>query len=114
VFLLQYETDAVTWLANVAYTRNNYKLAADRAAWRSDLVRLSAAALVKVHEKTRLFADIGAATHGDRFSNALANYFLMGIIYSPKKDIDFNLGRKFAISRPETDRAWTIGATFRF
>ena len=113
-FIATYEAEPVTWLANVAYTRNNYKLAADRADFRSDLVRLSAAALFKVHEKARLFADIGATTNSDRTSNTPPAYFLTGLIYSPNKDTDFDLGVKFSLNRPEIDRTLSIGATFRF
>ncbi len=109
-----YEAEPVTWLANVAYTRNNYKLAADDAALRRDLVRVSAAALVKVHEKARSFADLGSATNPDRASSKRPAYFLTGLIYSPNKDIDFDLGVKFGISNPEVDRTGSIGATFRF
>jgi hypothetical protein len=112
--ILTYEAEPVTWLANVAYTRNNYKLAADSAANRSDLVRVSAAALFKVHDKARLFADIGSTTNSDRTSNTPPAYFLTGFIYSPNKDIDFDLGVKFGINRPEVDRTWSVGATFRF
>lgn len=112
--ILTYEAEPVTLLANVAYTRNNYKLAADSAANRSDLIRVSAAALVKMHDKARLFADIGANTNSDRASNTPPAYFLTGFIYSPNKDVDFDLGVKFGINRPEVDRTWSIGATFRF
>jgi predicted porin len=113
-FIATYDAEPVTWMANVAYMRNNYKLAADRAANRSDLVRISAAALVKVGDKARVFADIGGATNSDRTSNTRPAYFLTGLIYSPNKDIDFDVGVKFGISNPEIDRAWSIGATFRF
>ena len=77
-------------------------------------MRVSAAALVKVHEKARLFADLGAATNPDRASSKKPAYFLTGLIYSPNKDIDFDLGVKFGISNPEVDRTWSMGATFRF
>lgn len=108
------EAEPVTWLANVAYLRNNYKLAADHLANRSDLVRVSAAALVKVGGKARLFADIGSASNSDRTSNTRPAYFLTGLIYSPNKDIDFDVGVKFGINNPEIDRTWSIGATLRF
>ncbi len=112
--IMTYDADPVTLLANVAYMRNNYKLAVDRQALRSDLVRFSAAALFKVHENARLFADIGSATNADRTSNKSPAYFLFGLIYSPNKDIDFDAGYKLGINNPEIDRTWSIGATFRF
>ena len=112
--ILMYDAGPVTWLANVVYARNNYKLAAASAANRSDLARVSAAALFKVHDKARLFTDIGLTTNSDRTSNTPPAYFLTGFIYSPNKDIDLDLGMKFGINRPEVDRTWSIGATFRF
>lgn len=113
-FIAAYEAEPVTWLTNVTYMHNNYKLVADQLANRSNLVRLSAAALLKVGEKARVFADIGTATNSDRTSNTNASYFLTGFIYSPNKDVDFDLGVKFGISNPEVDRTWSMGATFRF
>jgi hypothetical protein len=61
-FIVTYEMEPVTLLANLAYFRNYYKLAIDKAAFRSDLNRVSAAALVKVHENVRLFGDVGSTT----------------------------------------------------
>lgn len=112
--IMTHEAEPLTWLANVAYTRNNYRLAAASAANRPDLVRISAAALVKVHDKARWFADIGRTTNSDRASNTAPAYFLTGLIYSPNKDIDYDLGVKFGISQPEIDRTWSVGASFRF
>jgi hypothetical protein len=113
-FIVTYEAEPVTWLANIAYLRNNYKLAADEAALRSNLNRVSAAALVKVHEKVRLFGDVGSTTNADRTSNKRPAYFLFGLIYSPNKDIDFDAGLKLGLNNPEVDRTWSIGVTFRF
>jgi hypothetical protein len=113
-FLATYDTEPVTWLANITYIRNNYAPVASSVALRTDLVRLSAAALVNVHDKVRLFADSGATLHADRLSDTPPAYFLTGLIYSPNKDVDVNFGVKFAINRLEVDRTWSIGATFRF
>jgi hypothetical protein len=112
--IMAYEAEPVTWLANVAYLRNNYKLAADENALRSNLYRLSAAALVKVHEKARLFVDVGSTTNADNTSNTRPAYFLFGAIYSPNKDLDLDVGLKLRLKGPEADRTLSIGATYRF
>jgi hypothetical protein len=112
--LLAYEANPVTLLANVGYTRNNYKLTADQNALRSNLLSVSAAALFQVHDKAKVFADIGSITNADRTSNTSPAYFMFGLIYSPNKDIDLDVGLKFGINKPEVDRTWSIGATFRF
>lgn len=112
--LTAYEAAPFTWLANVAYQRSNYKLPADRAALRSDLVRVSAAALVKVHEKTRLFGDVGSTTNVKRASNRRSAYVLLGLIYSPSKNVDLDAGLRFGFNDTEVDRVWSVGTTFRF
>ncbi len=112
--ILTYEMEPMTLLANVAYFRNNYKLDADKTAFRSNLNRVSAAALVKVHEKVRLFGDVGSTTNADRTVSTRPAYFLFGAIYSPNKDLDLDVGLKLGLNSPEVDRTWSIGATFRF
>ncbi len=112
--IMTYEMEPVTLLANVAYLRNNYRLAADKAAFRADLNRVSAAALVKVHQHVRLFGDIGSTTNAERSVSQRPAYFLFGAIYSPNKDVDLDVGLKFGLNNSEVDRTWSIGATFRF
>lgn len=112
--LLAYEANPVTLLTNVGYTRNNYKLTTDQNALRSNLLSVSAAALFQVHGKAKIFADIGFITNADRTSNTSPTYIMFGLIYSPNKDIDLDVGLKLGINKPEVDRTWSIGATFRF
>lgn len=113
-----YEADPWAVFANLAYARQRYELAADAAASRDNLWRLSAGATLAVRKDLRLAGEAGVRTNEARddpfFPGRRAAFAMAGLIYSPAENIDLDIGVRKALNRAETDIVFLIGATFRW
>jgi hypothetical protein len=100
--------------ANVGYHRDQYARTEDRDASRADLWHVSAAATGEVAPGLQLVGDVGAETNPDRASRTWPAYALGGVIYSPREDLDLDVGVKVGLTAPEPDLAGRLGLTWRF
>jgi len=116
--LADYETGPWVWLANVAYTRPRFKLPADQVAYRGDLWRLSAGAEYALREDVRLAGELGVRTNETRNNPFLpgrnGQFAMLGVIWSPTKNLDFDVGLRKGLNRAETDTVILAGATVRW
>ncbi len=94
---------------NLGYLRNENKLDERESIW-----RLSLATEYTLSEKTRLAANIGMETNPDKSSDREPAFGLLGLIYSPQKDLDLSGGVKAGLNDVETDLSVLAGVTLRF
>jgi len=113
-----YEAEPWTFLGNIAYTQARYKLAQDAANSRSDLWRVSGGVAYALTGEVRLVGELGARTNeskNDAFLPGSNGQFAMvGVIYSPGKNLDLDAGFRKNLNNAEFDKAFLVGATFRW
>jgi hypothetical protein len=116
--ILAYETDPWTVLANVAYQRARFALPSERDANRANVWRVSAGVEYELVEEFRLVGEAGVRSNpakDDPFERAATFRFAMlGFIFSPSEDVDFDLGIRRRVNGAEPDTALLAGATFRW
>jgi len=108
------EHDSFAVTLNVGYFYNKYGSAADRDASRSGIWIVSALATYEVLKGLKLGFDLGASTNKDRADSTIPAYALAGAIYTLNGNVDFGLGLKFGITKPEPDFSGTAGVTIKF
>jgi len=112
--------DAAPWLlhGNLGVTLNRYALQAERDTNRGTVLRISAAAWYVLNERWKLIADTGAAQSFLKTEHAYPGFFMTGVIYSPAKHIDLDIGMRFGIGcrqcQTSIDRQLGVGLTTRF
>ncbi len=99
---------------NLGYIHNEYKLQADDDANRKDLWHVSFASQVEVVKGLKAVANFGMERNHDKTSVTNPAFILGGFIYSVTNSLDFDFGVKGALNRPETDRSYLAGITWRF
>lgn len=117
-FILTQEAKPWTFLANVAYSRVRYKLAADDAANRGHLWRASAGFAYYLRDDLRWVGEVGVRTNSAKDDPFLpgrnGQFAMLGLIYSVSDKIDLDLGVRKRLNRAEFDTALLAGATFRW
>ena len=116
-FLVTQEIDKVTLLGNIAYNRNNYP--SDSAdANRNNLWRVSAGFGYKLTETFSLVGEAGVKTNqaksDDYFPDSAARFGMLGVVYSPNSDMDFDFGIRKGLNKADFDTVYLLGATFRW
>lgn len=111
------EIEKFTLLGNIAYNRNNY--APDlQDANRSDLWRASAGLGYKLTDTFILSGELGVKTNqartDDYFPGATAHFGMLGLVYSPNSDMDFDIGIRKGLNKADYDTAYLLGATIRW
>jgi hypothetical protein len=81
---------------------------------RERIVQVAAAAVYKATEETRLILDLSRTTNPDPTSSASIRYVTLGLIHSPLKNLDLDLGWRHAAGDPAIDRSFMFGATLRW
>lgn len=99
---------------NLAINHNEYKLDDDRDANRKDIWHASLASEAEAVKDLRLVANIGIEKNPDKSSSTDPAFILGGLIYSASENIDLDLGVKFGLNKPETDRTMLAGMALRF
>jgi hypothetical protein len=99
---------------NAAFTRNEFKLDADKEANRHDIWHASAAATWEMVKDLQLVANFGMESNGDNGSKKWPAFILGGVIYSVSENIDFDLGVKAGLNSPEPDLSLLTGVAYRF
>lgn len=116
--LATYEAEPWTFLGNVAYTRANFKDPQTAADSRSDLWRVSAGAAYALTGEVRLVGELGLRANESRndafLPDGTSQFGMLGVIYSPTKKIDLDTGFRKNFNRAEFDKAYLVGATFRW
>jgi hypothetical protein len=117
-FIVGYEAEPWTWLANVEYFRARYRLGQDAADNRANLWRMSTGAAYEVREGARLVGEVGVRTNEARsdpfFPGRYAAFAMVGFIYSPSDKIDLDIGLRKGLNRAEADTVFLVGAAFRW
>jgi hypothetical protein len=112
--ILQQEWEGFFLSANGAYTRNEFRLEADRQTNRRDIWQANAAAGVEVVTDLKAVANIGVETNSDRTSSQWPAFLLGGVIYSVTDAIDIDVGAKWGLNRSEPIFAVLAGIAWRF
>jgi hypothetical protein len=103
-----------TFHANAGYARNEFELAADRAANRADCFHGSLAAAAEVTDGLQLVADVAVERNPDRTATTWPAHALGGAIYSLSDRLDVDVGVKVAINEPATNVVGLAGMAWRF
>ena len=104
------EVGAWTFLTNLGYIRNE----TDFADNQKDIWHASAAAIYTVDEHWKVVANLVADRNTDNDSNNDPVSGIIGVIYSPTKNVDLDLGFKSGLTDSATDWSLLAGTAFRF
>lgn len=66
--------------------------------------------MVDVAPRTKLSLDVGSYRNDDPHSNTNPAFTIIGLIYSPIKNLDLDIGLKKELNKAEVDHAWRLGA----
>jgi long-subunit fatty acid transport protein len=116
--LATYEAEPWTFLGNIAYFQARFKDPQTTADSRRDLWRASAGAAYALTGEVRLVGELGVRTAESRndpfLPDSTSQFGMLGVIYSPAKSIDLDAGFRKNFNRAEFDKAFLVGATFRW
>jgi hypothetical protein len=116
--LATYDAEPWTFLGNVAYSKARFKLPQDAADNQSDLWRVSGGLSYAVAGDVRLVGEAGLRRNESRNDpytpDKTSQFAMIGIIYSPGKNMDFDAGFRKNLNDAEFDSAFLVGATFRW
>jgi hypothetical protein len=104
------EAGPMTFIANVGYIR--YETDVDGAE--KDIWHASIAGVYSLNDHWKLAADIVAERNTSKEADNDPVSAVVGVIYSPTKNIDLDLGVKRGITSSATDWSLMAGTTFRF
>ena len=104
------EAGAWTFLANLGYIRNE----TDSNVAEKDIWHVSAAAIYTLNDHWKIVGDLVAERNTDKDDSSNPVSAITGVIYSPTKNIDLDLGVKAGLTSSATDWAILAGTTFRF
>lgn len=109
--LLNYEWQDWTFLGNLSLATNRVPNAPDQQ--RATVAGISSAALFKVAAAWRLALDMGV-TQGAETNAANVRYVLLGVIYSPKDTLDFDMGLRHNRQSTVRQNTFGLGVTVRY
>jgi len=116
--LATYDAEPWTFLGNVAYSKARFKLPQDAVDNQSDLWRVSGGLSYAVAGDVRLVGEAGLRRNESRNDpytpDKTSQFAMIGIIYSPGKNMDFDAGFRKNLNDAEFDSAFLVGATFRW
>jgi outer membrane putative beta-barrel porin/alpha-amylase len=116
--LATYEAEPWTFLGNIAYTHARFKLPQDAAESRGDLWRVSGGASYALTGGVRVVGELGLRANESRndafLPDSTSQFGMLGVIYSPTRKIDLDTGFRKNFNRAESDKAFLVGATFRW
>jgi len=116
--IVTFEAEPWTLLGNLAYARLRFKRPQDALDERQDLFRLSGGVAYALRKGLKLVGEAGARTNESRDDPFLpgrnGHYAMVGFVYSPSDKIDLDAGFRKSVNHAELDRAFLLGATFRW
>ena len=98
-----------TVLGNIGTTWNNNSLGVRTTRW-----NFSAAALFSPSDELKLAIDMGTYQNADQLNNVNPAFVLLGVIWSPNKALDIDLGIKHGLNDSEVKRNVGAGITLHF
>jgi hypothetical protein len=114
MFITTKEMKPLAFHLNLGYTRNEYKLQADKEANRKGIWHASLASEVEVVKDLKAVANIGMERNPDKTSNTHPAFILGGLIYSISENVAIDAGVKAGLNKPETDMTFLAGIAFKF
>lgn len=113
-----YEAEPWAFLGNVAYAELRFKDAQAGAHSRSDLWLVSAGAAYAFSGELRLVGELGLRSNESRNDpfqpDRTSQFGMLGAIYSPTRKVDLDIGFRKNFNQAELDKAYLVGATFRW
>jgi Putative MetA-pathway of phenol degradation len=103
-----YEGERWIFLGHLGYRRNR-----NSVGDRESIGEISGAVLFKATENLKLLVDANRTTNSDPESDTALRQAVVGVIYSPRKDIDLDAGFRRG-NDPAIDRAVMAGITVRW
>lgn len=104
------ESGPWSFLANLGYIRNE----TDSESSEKNIWHASVAAIYTLNDQWKVAADLVAERNSDKDNKNDPVSSILGVIYSPTKDIDLDCGVKTGLTSSETDWSLLAGVTFRF
>jgi hypothetical protein len=104
------EAGPMTFIANAGYIRNE----TDANTVEKNIWHVSVAGVYSLNEHWKIAADIVAERNTGKDADNDPVSAVAGVIYSPTKNIDLDLGIKRGITSSATDWSLMAGTTFRF
>lgn len=86
----------------------------DNFGAKSELWHASIGGWRQLGGKTKIVADTGMLSEHDGITSRHLGLFTIGVIYSPAKDVDIDVGLRRGLMRADIDYALLTGLTFRF
>jgi hypothetical protein len=99
---------------NLGYTRNEYMLETQKNSCRNDIWHLSLASVVNLTGSFKGVGNIGIETNPDLSTAKHTTFIVGGVIYSPTKTIDLDLGLKGGFNDTTPGSSILAGLTERF
>jgi hypothetical protein len=116
--LATYEAEPWAFLGNVAYSKLRFKLPQDASENHANLWRVSGGLSYSLIGGVRLVGEAGLRRNeskNDAFlPDATSQFGMVGFIYSPTKNMDFDAGFRKNFNNAEFDKVFLIGAMFRW
>jgi hypothetical protein len=113
-----YEVAPWAYHVNLGVTLNRYQLQSAREANRRAIWRISMAVVYSLSEQWKLVGDAGVEQDSDKSQNERPAFLLGGVIYSPNRDVDLDVGIKttFRCSQCQGGQSHQFGGglTWRF
>ncbi len=91
-----------------------YRRFRNTLGWRESLAHISGALVYTESAKLKLAVDVSADTNPLPSAYGTLRYAVLGLIYSPRADLDIDLGVKFRLNGVVFDRSLLLGATLRW
>lgn len=106
--LAGWEDDRFSVLANAGYTFSNSD------SMRKHLWNVSAALLWKVESRLKAVLDSGVYRNPDLSGDRNPAFALVGLIYSPTRNLDLDIGYRKGLNHAEVDHGAGVGLTLRW
>jgi hypothetical protein len=115
-FTLLASHDAAPWSfhGNAGVSAHRYKIASARESRHRYIWRASMAAAYAFSPHWTLIADTGVARRIEAATSVNPAFFLLGMIYSPRDDVQIDVGVKAGLNEAEVRRQFGAGITLRF
>jgi hypothetical protein len=104
-----YATAPWTWLLHLGHVHHN-----NTFSERVDIWHVSAAVVRQVGEKLKLILDAGIDTNTDRRAETDPGFLITGLIYTPRRNFDIDVGYKLESTESWRARSLLAGLTLRW
>ncbi len=109
LLIASFEQERFALHAHAGWRRNSNSI-----GQRQRITQFAAAAVFKASEDLRLILDLSRTTNPDPADGTSIRYRTLGLIHSPHKNLDLDVGWRRAASAPALDHSLMFGATLRW